>query len=251
MSRGIRAASAVVLVAVLAGLAGCIPANRNERPGWALPFGSANAVNNTGSDPRVIYVGDSLVFNSDVTSYVNLTRFYTGKNSFAIAVPAASYTHFVTPGLISGLAFTIQGYVDYFAASRQLMVIALGTNDARILGAERDLAGGYRIGDFQASVNTAITKAQEKSRCVVLVNASTRNITGSADYRNQATAVNAYLAQKVAESAGRVRLANWNSASSAHPEWFEPNDIHHSAVGKTKYRDFVTGAAGAALDAGC
>ncbi|HEX2737310.1 MAG TPA: hypothetical protein VHP57_04160 [Acidimicrobiia bacterium] len=239
----------------IVGIAGCIPSAPTGN--WTL-FGGGQASNTSGANPPVLVVGDSLVFwsgpnnASGVQAYADNIRLYTGRSATVGAAAAASYTHFTHSALLAGTPVsTIQDYVSFL--SPRLTVLALGTNDARLLAGDTTNAFGYTQSDFQASANTAISSALTKSFCVVAVNVTTRSQTG-APFIAQAAGVNNYLAQTAGSSGGRVRLADWNSYSASHPEWFDTGDAagyHQSdSSGKAAYRQFIIDQINAAFATG-
>lgn len=237
--RSITAAALIVLAA-------CIP-DDTSKPGWGL-FPGQTGSNDTGSSPGVLVFGDSLVFGVDVQTMANAIRFFRGTDAFVAAAGGASMAHFNKPSLIqaSGLS-TIQQYEEFFGSAR-VTVIALGSNDARIITGELDEATGYTLDEFAQQAQIAVTSGLAHSQCVVLVNVANHWSLAAPDVVNE---INAALGA-LGTGDPRVRTVDWNAFSSPHPEWFAaPTDIHHSEAGKIAYRDFINNAVAAAMAAGC
>jgi hypothetical protein len=237
-----RLAMPVALVA----LGACIP-DDTSKPGWGL-FPGAVGSNGTGSSPGVLVVGDSLVFNLDVQNLANAIRFFRGTDAVVAAAGGASMAHFNKASLIgaAGLS-TIQQYEDFFATVR-ITVVALGSNDARIITGERGTADGYTLDEFTQQAEVAVSSGLSHSQCVIVVNMANHWELAAPDIVDQ---LNATLGS-VAAGDPRVRRADWNAFSAPHPEFFaSPGDIHHSDVGKAAYRDFINNAVAAAMTTGC
>jgi hypothetical protein len=234
------------VVAALVVISACIP-DDTSKPGWGLFPGQAGS-NDTGSSPGVVVVGDSLVFNLDVQTVANAIRFFRGTDSFVAAAGGASMAHFNKASLIgsAGLS-TIQQYEDFFGSVR-ITVVALGSNDARIITGERGQSDGYTLDEFAQQAQIAVSSGLSHSQCVVLVNVANHWDVAAPDVVDQ---INSALGN-LGSGDPRVRTVDWNSFSAPHPEWFaSPTDIHHSEAGKTAYRDFINDAVAAAMSAGC
>jgi hypothetical protein len=241
-STRIRSVTAAALIL----FATCIP-DDTSKPGWGL-FPGQTGGNDTGSSPGVLVFGDSLVFNLDVQVVANAIRFFRGTDAFVAAAGGASMAHFNKASLIgaAGLS-TIQQYEDFFGSAR-VTVIALGSNDARILTGERDQAGGYTLGEFAQQAEIAVASGLSHSQCVVLVNVADHWSLAAPDIVSE---INAVLGE-LGTGNPRVRTVDWNAFSALHPEWFlAPTDIHHSDAGKVAYRDFINNAVAAAMASGC
>lgn len=224
----------------------CIP-DDTSKPGWGL-FPGAVGSNDTGSSPGVLVVGDSLVFGVEVQTLANQLRLFGGTDSVVAAAGGASTAHFNKESLIgaSGLS-TIQQYANFFGDLR-VTVVALGSNDARIITGELGTMDGYTIEEYRGQAELAVSSALSHSRCVVLVNVANH-------WELAAPAVvddiNAILGE-LGTGDPRVQLADWNAHSAPHPEWFAaPNDIHHSAQGKLAYLAFLNEAVASAFRSGC
>jgi hypothetical protein len=184
-------------------------------------------------------------------------RLGTGKSSFVAAAGGASLSHFVKASLLEQA--NLRTLADYVALRKpSLTVLALGTNDVRILeSAEQDDlipaakrgAYGYNIRDFKNSLSQALDAAFTTSRCVVLVNVGKHF--GDPRFENNLIAVNDELAARAAADPERVRLADWFAHSAARTAWFLPNNIHHTPEGTAAYATFIVKAATEALNSGC
>jgi hypothetical protein len=242
MSTSTRSVTAAALIV----LATCIP-DDTSKPGWGL-FPGQTGSNDTGSAPGVLVFGDSLVFNLDVQTVANAIRFFRGTDAFVAAAGGASMAHFNKPSLIqsAGLS-TIQQYEDLFGSAR-VTVIALGSNDARIITGERDEMGGYTLDEFAQQAELAVSSGLSHSQCVVLVNVANHWSIAAPDIVDE---INATLSE-LGTGDPRVRTVDWNTFSAPHPEWFiAPTDIHHSEAGEIAYRDFINNAVAAAMATGC
>jgi lysophospholipase L1-like esterase len=233
-------------VPALLALLSCIPEDISK-PGWGL-FPGAVGSNDTGSSPGVLVVGDSLVFGVGVQTVANTIRFFGGTSSVVAAAGGASTAHFNKEGLIgaSGLS-TIQQYVNFFGDLR-VTVVALGSNDARIITGELGTMDGYTIDEFRGQAELAVSSALSRSRCVVLINVANHWEIAAPQVVDD---INAILGE-LGTGNPKVRTADWNAFSAPHPEWFAaPNDIHHSDEGKDAYNGFITEAIAAAFRSGC
>jgi hypothetical protein len=224
----------------------CIP-DDTSKPGWGLFPGQVSS-NGTGSSPGVLVVGDSLVFNVGAQTMADAIRFFRGTSSVVAAAGGASMAHFNKPSLIgaAGLS-TIQQYEDFFGSVR-VTVVALGSNDARIITGERGQADGYTLDEFLQQAQLAVSSGLSHSQCVVLINVANHWSVAAPDVVDQ---INSSL-HDLGTTDPRIQTADWNSFSAPHPEWFaSPTDIHHSEAGKTAYRDFINNAVAAAIGSGC
>lgn len=161
---------------------------------------------------------------------------------------AASFAHFNKDTLIgpSGLA-TVQSYTAFFQPLR-ITVLALGSNDARLITGEQTDPYGYRLSEWRDQAFIAAGSALSHSSCVVLINVANHWSLAAPWIVDE---INAGLAALDAASS-RIHTADWNAFSAGHPEWFEnAGDIHHTPAGMTAYRDFVNDAIAGAMAAGC
>lgn len=234
----------LALLVLAFGFCSCIP---NEPTGnWGLPWGGAIGVNDSGSAPGVFVVGDSLLHNQ-VQDMANAIRFWRGTDSVVAAAGGASFAHFNKPSLINpaGLS-TIEQYVNFFGNVR-VTVLALGSNDARIMTAEAGNQYGYSFQEFGQQLSEAISDARTHSRCVVLVGIAPWSL-ASPQIVNDVNALMAWAGS----SDWRIEFADWRSHSSGHPEWFvAPGDVHHTPAGAVAYRDFINNWIASMLGRGC
>jgi hypothetical protein len=224
---------------------GVVP-DDTSKPGWEISPGAAGS-NNTGTAPGVFVVGDSLVFDLDVATMANEIRLFQGTSAVTVAASGASTAHFNKAGLIKPANLsTIKDYEALFGTVR-ITVLALGSNDARIITRERGQAG-YTVDELAHQTDIAVTDALASSQCVLLINVANHWDAAAPDIVDQ---VNGVL-RCAGTGNSRVRTFDWNSFSASHPEWFaSPTDVHLSDAGQAAYRDFITNAVGAAIATGC
>jgi hypothetical protein len=236
------AIAAVVLLALA-----CIPTNPGDKPGWGL-FPGATGSNASGSTPGVVVLGDSLVFNANVQTLADMIRFWRGTSSVVAAAGGASWAHFNKATLIgpSGLG-TIQNYADFFHP--RIIVIALGSNDARIITGEVSDPYGYRVNEYKDQAFWGTVGALNSSGCVALINVADH---WSESASSQVIAeVNQGLTN-LDNASERIFTFDWNGFSAPHPEWFvSPTNIHHTPAGQAAYRDFINNAIAATMASGC
>ncbi len=226
--------------------AGGIP-DSTSKLGWGLSQGVTGS-NDSGSTPGILVVGDSLVAEIDTQVVANAIRFFQGTSAVVVAAGGASVAHFNKESLIQAATLsTIQQYENFFGTVR-ITVVALGSNDARLITQERGQTGGYTVAELAHQIDVAIASGLSHSTCVVLINVANHwDIAAPAIVDEVNDVIGCAAIGKA-----RVRAADWNSFSASHPEWFlSPTDIHHSDAGKTIYRDFIVNAVGAALASGC
>jgi hypothetical protein len=237
----------VTIAAVIGVLAlvvtACIPDQATGA--WQL-YGGSQKSNVSGANPPVLVLGDSLIHlsgpnNADgVQTYADYVRLYSGRSSTVAAATGASWSHFTKSSLIgtAGLS-TAYDYINFLKP--RLTVIALGTNDARILQGDVGKSGGYTYDDFIGSVNSIVSAVRATSKCVLLVNVTERPQTG-AGFVAQAKLVNLELLVKTFDNP-YVRVADWNEYSKGSDTWFKTDagsaGYHHTDSGKAAYRQFI------------
>jgi hypothetical protein len=235
----------VALIVLGVGFCSCIPVDPTGN--WGLPFGSATAVNDTGSSPGVFVVGDSLL-QLQVQTVADAIRFWRGTDSVVVAAAGASTAHFNSPTLIHGVGLSTIAEYEAFFGNVRVTVLALGSNDARILAAEAGNQYGYNFQEYGQQLSKAITDARSHSQCVVLVGIAPWD---DAAPRQIVSDINALMAWSGSVD-WRVVFADWRSYSAGHPEWFAgPGDVHHSPAGATAYRDFINNWIASMLSRGC
>lgn len=204
---------------------------------WTLPFGGAFASNSTGATPGMLVVGDSLVQFGGAQAHADTMRWITGKSTVAAAAGGASYSHWIRDNLMQGTGLsTLQGYVNFFKP--RMTVIALGTNDARILNEDPN----YTATDVENSIVMAVAAARTQSKCVMLINVHTQ-----ANFAGKVPTVNAKLSQVAARyTDNSVRVANWNGTINGQA-WYDNDNVHHNTTGQEQYRSFIANSANGAL----
>jgi hypothetical protein len=242
VKRVVTIAAAIGVLALV--VTACIPDQATGA--WQL-YGGSQKSNVSGANLPVLVLGDSLVYLSGpddsagnptdgVQTYADNVRFFSGRNSTVVAAAGASWSHFTKSSLIgsAGLS-TAYDYIKIL--SPRLTVVALGTNDARILSVD----SSYTFDDFIGSVNSIRSAALEKSRCVLLINVTERPATG-APFVEKAKLVNLGLLTQTFDRP-YVKLADWNtySAGAVHDSWFKTDGLnfHHTDLGKGEYRKFI------------
>jgi hypothetical protein len=244
---GVKLTRPIATAALVLFSLSCIPTNPGDKPGWGL-FPGATGSNGTGSTPGVVVLGDSLVWGANVQTLADMIRFWRGTSSVVAAAGGASWAHFNKATLIgpSGLG-TIQNYADFFHP--RIMVIALGSNDARIITGEVSDPYGYRVNEYKDQAFWGSMAALASSQCLVLINV--------ADHWS-AAASSAVIAEvnlgldNLDAASDRIFTHDWDAWSAPHPDWFAaPNDIHHTAAGQAAYRNFINDAIAAAMASGC
>lgn len=234
------------LILFACGFCSCIPSAPGA-PNWGL-FPGATGYNDTGSSPGVLVLGDSLVYNADVKTLANMIRFWRGTDAVVAAAGGASFAHFNSPALIapSGLS-TVAQYAAFFGSIR-VTVLALGSNDARIMAAEAGNQYGYNFQEFGQQLSKAIQDARAHSQCVLLVGVARWPDAVPAQLLSDVNALMAWTAS----SDWRISFADWRSHSAGHPEWFvSPGNVHHTEAGEAAYRDYINNWLASMLGGGC
>ncbi|HVL02502.1 MAG TPA: GDSL-type esterase/lipase family protein [Dongiaceae bacterium] len=217
-------------------LFGCIPDDATINNGWMLGFGSETGIDATGADgPGILVFGDSLVQNLDQNALAQRVRAASGLKTVTFGAGGASLAHYSKPRLLDNvnLPSVAEGTAFY---RQRITVLALGSNDVRILEAEQNIGGGYRIADFNWAMDSTIDSALATSSCVFIT-----NVAGNVQpvYVDDVQAVNQAIAAKIA-SRTNVYLIDWNGHSAGHLEWFNGvGDVHHSVAGQAAYMDFI------------
>lgn len=238
----------LVAAALLAG--GCIPADNTGAwqiyPGDIQPRTPAG-----GATPGLLVLGDSLIASAgpnNTSAALTFATTFREQTLLATTVAASggtSFSHWVTPSLITKAGLnTVDNYVRFFKP--RITVLALGTNDARILTTDKN----YLQSDFEQSAGTAIMQSLAVSRCVVLTTVTTHTgpLWQPFPFLAKANAVNAYLRGRPRD---RIFIADWEAASAGHVDWFQPDQIHPVyGVGTNAYRNTVLGAVRSALASG-
>lgn len=214
-----------------------------QEPPWSA--GPPSGATVEGDDPAdVLVVGDSLVLYSEVDRMAEVVSGITDHDATAVGVAGATWVTYGRPGFQTGNRLAWEYAEEQEAV---LTVVALGTNDARLL---TQFADQYSAEDQALAMAETVDRVLEVSECVVLVTVAGRDdIEGMP--REATDAVNANVAAEADASGGSVRVADWATASADHPEWFTPGDVHFEAAGYEAYRAFIGRAAADALEDGC
>lgn len=239
----IAAAIGTTTASVPATVSATVPQTPSERPAWALSKGwsDPNVKRSiSGQLPSVLLVGDSLVWGGPSQAHADRLSSATGRVGLAVASVGASYSHWIRDYLIGAVGLSpIGSYVTFLAP--QITVLALGTNDARLLAEDPK----YTLTDVEASMTWAVASARTKSKCVVLVNSHTRDT----KFSPMIPYVNS-IASKVAAkwTDGSVTVADWYAKINSNPGWYDPKDpVHHGATGKIRYQEFISSTVDARL----
>jgi hypothetical protein len=200
------------------------------------PFGVlANEVAGAEGDaPATVVVGDSLVFGMS-QALADLLTNSSGRYTVVAASGGASVPNFVNTGWLDAPLWggpklaTIEAYNRFLGA--RITVIALGTNDVRIMDA---YPGQYGRAQHAAALREAIRQARTSSTCVFLVN--------PADHSGPERSAEVAVVDQniVAAATGRVFRVDWKGYSAGHEDWFvAAGDPHHSQVGRLLYADLI------------
>jgi len=182
-----------------------VPTTLNERTAWALNpnWSGPMQKSDSGQLPSILLVGDSLVQWGNPQLHANALRDATGRVGLAVGSVGASYSHWIRESLIGGVGLSpIGSYVTFLAP--QITVLALGTNDARLLAEDPK----YTAADVADSITWAVASARTKSKCVILVNSHTRSPKFSSNIRTVNSTANNVAAKW---TDGSVTVANWNA----------------------------------------
>jgi hypothetical protein len=200
------------------------------------PFGvlANETAGATGAGPATVVVGDSLIFGMS-QGMADLLTSTSGRLTYVAASGGASVPNFVNTGWLDAPAWggpklaTIEAYNQFLGA--RITVIALGTNDVRIMAA---YPAQYGRAQHAAALATAIRQARTSSTCVFLVNPADHS---GADRSDEVAAVDQNIA---AAAAGRVFRVDWKGYSAGHEDWFaQAGDPHHSPAGRLSYVDLI------------
>lgn len=200
------------------------------------PFGvlANEAAGASAAGPATVVVGDSLVFGMS-QGLADLLTGSSGRLTLVAASGGASVPNFVNRGWLDNPPWggpnlaTIEDYNRFLGA--RITVIALGTNDVRVMAGAPDQ---YGRSDHAAALATAVQQARTSSVCVFLVNAADHSGPSRSD---EVAAVDQNIA---AVAGGRVFRVDWKGYSAGHEDWFAAaDDPHHSTVGRLMYADLI------------
>lgn len=200
------------------------------------PFGvlANEAAGSSGAAPATLVVGDSLVYGMS-QGLADLLTSSSGRLTYVAASGGASVPNFVNPGWLDAPVWggpalaTIEQYNRFLGA--RITVIALGTNDVRIMAG---YPAQYGRSQHAAALARAVQQARTSSVCVFLVNAADHS---GPDRSDEVTAVDENID---AASVGRVFRVDWKGHSAGHEDWFvEAGNPHHSPAGRLMYADLI------------
>ena len=228
----LRRAVTTAALSLLIGTVSAVEASADAPP----PFGVlANEVAGAqGAAPATVFVGDSLIFGMS-QGLADLLTSSSGRLTWVAASGGASVPNFVNHGWLDNPPWggpnlaTIEDYNRFLGA--RITVIALGTNDVRIMA---DVPAQYGRGQHAAALATAIRQARTSSTCVFLVNPADHSGPSRSD---EVAAVDQNIA---AAAVGRVFRIDWKGYAAGHEDWFvTAGDPHHSQVGRLMYADLI------------
>lgn len=170
--------------------------------------------------PRVAVVGDSL------------TQMST--DALELHLAASQWDAVVIDGELGApIADRVLKLREVLAANPGLdaIVIALGTNDARLnFSSGRAMADSWAV--TQASAFTALADARA-ARCIVWVGVNSNVKRWNLDFYGGV--FNDWLRKY-------TTVADWAEVSKSHPEWFDIDDVHFTDLGKDAYARLITGS---------
>lgn len=209
-------------------------------PPWSA--GPPSGATVEGDDPAdVLVVGDSLVLYSDVERMADVVSGATRHDATAVGVTGATWVTYGRPEFQTGNRLAWEYATEQEAV---LTVIALATNDARLLTQYPDQYSAQEQAEVMAAT---VDRVLGVSRCVLLVTVAGRDDTEGMD-RSATDTVNANLVAEADASGGSVRVADWEAISADHTEWFTPGDVHFTGAGYAAYRAFIGRSARDMLD---
>jgi lysophospholipase L1-like esterase len=193
---------------------------------WGCPNqGFAQHRGAAGTGEHVVVVGDSLIQNLGPLLADRLAA--AGFVSFTIGARGYAYWHWnnrVAQGLDIG-DYVRREHADH-------VILALGTNDARILAATPP---AVTRDDVDAQLRHGAGQALAASRgCVILVAPSRRS------HAPEAVEVGG-LMRRLAATSPRYVVADWGARSAGHGSWFlGPGNVHLSDAGDAAYATWLT-----------
>lgn len=228
---------ALLLAPLLAAavLATASPAGAAQSGPWVTyPATSAQA---EGEDTHVLVVGDSLLVGDlySVTGLADYVTSETRRSTYVTATPGGQWVTYGYPGQQNG-AGLLWDYASFLEP--RLTVVALGTNDARIMTAVPDL---YGPAEHLELMRTSVARTLEHTRCVLLVKVREREVTGPFGMGlADAAAVNANIdVLASSDEQHRTFVADWNTHAALRDDWFRPNDVHLTWAGQLGYASFI------------
>ena len=222
------------------GMAGATESvNIDKRDPWVLRFGGTEYAHPQGEAPRILLVGDSVTHNAGMKAFAENLHAASGWPALVVAAGSASLAHFLDPDHAKSVRLnTIPEYIH--ANDPDIVVIALGANDARLMRIEcfKD-EKPYTVGGFTTKMRGLIRLLLKKpDRCVLLVNVTER---WWIDIEPYLVRVNQAIWSLARSFGNRVQMVNWNSHSFRKDEWFRgPNDLHNTPLGRHAYRAYIS-----------
>ncbi|MEZ4287364.1 MAG: SGNH/GDSL hydrolase family protein [Polyangiales bacterium] len=213
--------------------------------------GSTGQSGGNGSDGTtdVVVMGDSLVAYAGPQTLADELLSSVDVDSIVQAAPGVSTTQFTRASSIHPIGLnTADELIDLF--SPRIVIIALGTNDARILTADAGMDSGYTIDEYKASLESIVQHARNNGACVGVVSVSEHEWEDAS--LDNVQLVNQTM-QEVVNRYGtsKVRVFDWNT-TSRNKDWFlASDDIHHNATGRQAYRRLIVDGVGSLIDLGC
>ncbi|CAA0114254.1 Uncharacterised protein [Halioglobus japonicus] len=168
----------------------------------------------------------------------------TWMNVWVASSGGSSIPNWLFEGWLSGVPGgeikSLQLLADFFQPT--ITVIALGSNDARIIAAGMTTPNGYTPAVHRADLITAVAMAQSTSQCVLITNVADN--WDAPNFDAAVAAVNANIASVIAEKdrpgGKRVILLDWVGRQQGHPEYYAEDGLHHSEAGKEAYKTAIT-----------
>lgn len=237
--------AALVLAAVLLALLVASPTPGEAQSGPWETYPATWAVSEA-PGPYTLVVGDSLTLGElySVQGLADHVSSETGRSTYVTTTPGGQWITYGYRGQQNG-AGVVWDYTAVLDA--RLAIIALGTNDARIMSRWPHL---YTQRQQLEVMNNAVREARRTADCVLLVNVRERNVFGLGGMvAREAAHVNENMRWvSVLDPDGRVFVADWNAHAAPHEQWFEENDVHLTWGGQLEYARFITSSAERIID---
>lgn len=171
-----------------------------------------------------VYFGDSLCWDA----LDELTALYVTDPGWRASLNCFGVTQFDTPAWVEKYSFVSNAPSQPGATA----FVALGTNDI-------ELDANLDITKLQLA-NAVLKATNAGAGAVVVPNLSTTVITGARLTKTRQW--NAWLRQidASADPTWRaLRVADFETCSTGHPDWFAGDKIHQSAAGQAAYAQFL------------
>jgi hypothetical protein len=225
-------------VALTALVAPAGPAAGQSGPWETYPATSAVA---EADGPYTLVVGDSLTLGElySVQGLADHVQERIGRSTYVTTTPGGQWITYGWRGQQNG-AGLVWEYTDFLDA--RLAIIALGTNDARIMSRWPHL---YSQRQQLEVMNNAVREVRRTAECVLLVNVRERDVLGPGGMvAREAQNVNENMWWVAAlDPEGRTFVADWNGHAALHDDWFRAGDVHLTWGGQLEYARFITDVA--------